>query len=207
MIKENLLQASIEPLLSYFDRLIPLHKEEKALVTSKFHSRLYRKRQFVLQEGDVCTQFNFIVRGCLRMYKIDEKGNTHILQFAAENNWIIDLGSFHDIKPSALNIDALEDSVVLQISHANLIDLYIQAPKFDRIFRVLLENSFIRLQERLLQNISSTAEERYQSFLDVYPHLNNRLSQVQVAAFLGLTPEFLSRLRNRKTSSLKSSKS
>jgi len=205
MIKENLLQASIEPLLSYFDRLIPLNKEEKELVTSKFHSRLYRKRQFILQEGDVCTQFNFIVRGCLRMYKIDEKGNTHILQFAAENNWIIDLGSFHDIKSSALNIDALEDTVVLQISHANLIDLYIQAPKFDRIFRVLLENSFIRLQERLLQNISSTAEERYQSFLEVYPHLNNRLSQVQVAAFLGLTPEFLSRLRNRKTASSKKS--
>jgi CRP-like cAMP-binding protein len=205
MIKENLMQASHEPLLSYFDRLIPLNKEERALVTSKFHSRLYRKRQFVLQEGDVCTQFNFIVRGCLRMYKIDEKGNTHILQFAAENNWIIDLGSFHDIKPSALNIDALEDTVVLQISHANLIDLYIQAPKFDRIFRVLLENSFIRLQERLLQNISSTAEERYQSFLEVYPHLNNRLSQVQVAAFLGLTPEFLSRLRNRKTASSKKS--
>lgn len=205
MIKENLLQASIEPLLSYFDRLIPLNKEERALVTSKFHSRLYRKRQFLLQEGDVCTQFNFIVRGCLRMYKIDEKGNTHILQFAAENNWIIDLGSFHDIKPSALNIDALEDTVVLQISHPNLIDLYIQAPKFDRIFRVLLENSFIRLQERLLQNISSTAEERYQSFLEVYPHLNNRLSQVQVAAFLGLTPEFLSRLRNRKISSSKKS--
>lgn len=199
------MQASHEPLLSYFDRLIPLNKEERALVTSKFHSRLYRKRQFVLQEGDVCTQFNFIVRGCLRMYKIDEKGNTHILQFAAENNWIIDLGSFHDIKPSALNIDALEDTVVLQISHANLIDLYIQAPKFDRIFRVLLENSFIRLQERLLQNISSTAEERYQSFLEVYPHLNNRLSQVQVAAFLGLTPEFLSRLRNRKTASSKKS--
>jgi CRP-like cAMP-binding protein len=134
------------------------------------------------------------------MYKIDEKGTTHILQFAAENYWINDLGSFHGVKPSALNIDALEDTVVLQISHTDLISLYIQAPKFDRIFRVLLENAYVRLQDRLLQNISSTAEERYQTFLEIYPHLVNRLSQVQIASFLGITPEFLSRLRNRRAS-------
>jgi len=191
-------EYSLEPLLIYFDRLIPLDKDEKALVSTLFHSRLFRKRQFVLQEGDPCTQFYYIVRGCLRMYKIDEKGNTHILQFAAENYWINDLGSFHGLKPSTLNIDALEDTVVLQVSRDDLISLYLQAPKFDRIFRVLLENSFIRLQDRLLQNISSTAEERYQSFLELYPQLVNRLSQIQIASFLGITPEFLSRLRSKR---------
>jgi CRP-like cAMP-binding protein len=190
--------------LSYFDRFIPLNTEEKELVRAKFHPRLFRKKQFVLQEGDVCTQFNFVIRGCLRTYKIDEKGNTHILQFATENYWINDLGSFHGVKPSALNIDALEDTVVLQISRDDLISLYKEAPKFDRIFRVLIENGFIHLQERLLQNISSTAEERYQSFLELYPHLTNRLSQVQIAAFLGVTPEFLSRLRNMRSKSSKS---
>src|SRR5262245_19123509 len=153
-MKENLSQASVEPLLNYFEQLIPLDKAEKELVTEKFHPRLFRKRQYVLQEGDVCTQFYFVVRGCLRMYKIDEKGNTHILQFAAENYWINDLGSFHGIKPSSLNIDALEDTVVLQISRDDLIFLYLNAQKFHRIFRVLVENSFVRLQERLLQNIS-----------------------------------------------------
>ena len=190
-------QDSIEPLLSYFDGLIPLTKAEKELVKEKFHHRLYRKRQYVLQEGDVCRYFNFVVRGCLRMYKIDDQGNTHILQFAPENYWINDLGSFHSLKASELNIDALEDAVVLQITRDDLVSLYKQAPKFDRIFRVLIENSFVRLQQRLLQNISSTAEERYKSFLEVYQHLTNRLSQVQMAAFLGVTPEFLSRLRNR----------
>lgn len=198
-MKDNSPQAASEPLLSYFDRLIPLNKEEKDLVTQKFHSRLFRKRQYVLQEGDVCTQFYFVVRGCLRMYRIDEKGATHILQFAAENYWIIDLGSFHGVKPSQLNIDALEDTVVLQISRDDLISLYIQAAKFDRIFRVLLENSFVRLQERLLQTISSTAEERYQTFLEIYPHLLNRLSQVQIASFIGITPEFLSKLRAKRS--------
>ncbi len=192
-------QAAVESLLAYFGRLIPLTKEEKELVTSKFQPRLFRKRQFVLQEGNVCTHIYFVVRGCVRMYKIDNKGYTHIIQFAAENYWINDLGSFHNVTPSALNIDAIEDTVVLQISHADLISLYIAAPKFDRIFRVLIEKSFIQLQKRLLHNISSTAEERYQSFVDVYPQLNNRLSQVQIAAFLGITPEFLSRLRNRRS--------
>ncbi|WP_246000442.1 Crp/Fnr family transcriptional regulator [Pontibacter diazotrophicus] len=196
-MKGNQSEASIQPLLDYFDRLIPLNRVEKELIAEKFHPRLYRKRQYALQEGDVCTQFYFVVRGCLRMYKVDDKGVTHILQFAAENYWINDLGSFHSIKPSELNIDALEDTMVLQISHKDLIELYMQAPKFDRIFRVLVENSFIRLQKRLLQNISSTAEERYQSFFEVYPHLSNRLPQVQIAAFLGITPEFLSRLRKR----------
>lgn len=188
---------SIDVLINYFNQLIALSKEEQELVKEKFHHRLYRKRQYVLQEGDVCTNMNFVVRGCLRMYKIDDQGNTHIIQFAAENNWINDLGSFHGMHPSALNIDALEDTVVLQITRDDLITLYTDEQKFNRIFRVLIENSYVRLQQRLLQNVSSTAEERYKSFQEIYPHLATRLAQVQIAAYLGITPEFLSRLRNR----------
>ena len=187
-----------EPLIDYFGRMLPLNEKEKELVRERFRHRLYRKRQFALQEGDRCLQFNFVVRGCMRMYKIDDQGNTHTLQFAPEDHWIMDLGSFYDMKPSELNIDALEDTVVLQISRDDLIVLYTQAPKFDRIFRVLIENSFVRLQQRLLQNISSTAEDRFNSFLEIYPQLVNRLSQVQIASFLGISPEFLSRLRNKK---------
>lgn len=200
MASDNL-ELSVESLMDYFSRLIPLNSEEKKLVISSFHPRLYRKKNFLLQEGDICSQLYFVIRGCLRMYKIDDKGAVHIIQFAAENNWINDLGSFHQIQSSSLNIDALEDTVVLQISREQLINLYIHAPKFDRIFRVLLENSYVRLQARLLQNISSTAEDRYNSFLHLYPDLVNRISQTQVAAFLGITPEFLSKLRNRKSNS------
>lgn len=190
---------SIEPLLNYFHELIPLNEIEKELVRLNFHPRLFRKRQFVLQEGDVCNNIYFVVRGCLRMYTIDDKGSTCVIQFAAENYWINDLGSFYGVKPSKMNIDALEDTVVLQINRDDLISIYKQAPKFDRIFRVLIENAYVQLQERLLQNISSTAEDRYQSFLAIYPHLVNRLPQVQIAGFLGITPEFLSRLRNRRS--------
>src|ERR1700712_1024339 len=107
-MNQDPLLTSPEPLLEHLGKLFTLNDEGKDLVRKKFHSRLFRKRQFVLQEGDVCTQFNFVVRGCLRSYKIDEKGGTHILQFAVENNWINDLGSFHSVQPSVLNIDALE---------------------------------------------------------------------------------------------------
>lgn len=203
-MKPTIPQADIDSLLEYFDRILPLDEEEKELIKAKFNPRLFRKRQYVLQEGNPCTHFYFVVRGCLRMYKIDDQGTTHILQFAAENSWINDLASFHGLNPSTLNIDAIEDTVALQIGREDLITVYLQAPKFNRIFRVLLEHSFIRLQERLLQNISSTAEERYQSFLDLYPHLVNRLSQVQIASFLGITPEFLSRLRNKRSKAQKS---
>lgn len=199
MNKDELLLAQTQPLLDYFQKIIPLNVQEKKLVIDLFHPRLYRKRQYVLQEGDTCNHFNFVVRGCLRMYKIDEKGNMHILQFAAENWWLVDIGSFHGRKHSELNIDAIEDTMVLQISYENLLTLYTNASKFDRIFRVLIENSFVSLQERLLQNISSNAEDRYLSFLESYSHLANRLPQTQIASFLGITPEFLSRLRNKQT--------
>lgn len=198
MNKEDIIEIQIEPLLSYFKKIIPLNNEEKQLITELFKPRLYRKRQYVLQEGDVCNQFHFIVRGCLRMYKVDDRGNIHILQFASENLWLTNIGSFHERKPSELNIDALEDTMVLQISYENLLYLYTNATKFDRIFRVLIENSFVSLQNRLLQNISSTAEDRYNSFMQTYANLTQRIPQTQIASYLGITPEFLSRLRNKQ---------
>ncbi len=186
-----------QPLLDYFNNLIPLNETEKELVQSKFHPHLFLKKQFALQHGEVCEYFDFVVRGCLRLYKVDEKGVYHVLQFATENYWMLDLTSFHKRTKSVLDIDALEDTVVLRIRYDDLIELYVKAPKFDRIFRVLLENHFMQQQERIGQLFSSTAEERYQSFLETYPHLLNRLSQVQIASYLGVTPEFLSRIRNR----------
>lgn len=189
--------VTAQPLLDYFNKLIPLTEEEQELVKAKFHPHLFLKKQFALQHGDVCEYFYFVVRGCLRLYKVDEKGVYHILQFATENYWILDITSFHKKTPAILNIDALEDTMVLRINHSDLLDIYTRAPKFDRIFRVLLENHFMHQQQRMTQLFSSTAEERYQLFLETYPHLLNRLSQVQIAAYLGVSPEFLSRIRSR----------
>lgn len=192
------MMSTIEPLITYFNNFTPLDEEEIIFVSTCFKSRLYRKRQYILQEGDVCNNYNFVVRGCLRMYKIDKNGNTHILQFTSENGWIADIGSFHEHTPSELSIDALEDTIVLQISYENLIAIYERFPKFNRIFRILMENAYVSLQKRMFQNISSPAEDRYNFFMEVYPHLSSRLPQTQIASFLGITPEFLSRLRNRR---------
>ncbi|MCV9934314.1 Crp/Fnr family transcriptional regulator [Flavobacterium sp. LS1R47] len=189
--------ASKASLIAYFENIIPLSQKEKALVSEKFQSRFYQKKQYVLQEGDISTHMYFVVHGCLRMYKVDNKGSIHIIHFAAENWWMSNIGSFYSATPSEMNIDALENTLVLHISYNDLTTLYVQAPKFNLIFRVLIENNYVSLQKRLLQNISSTAEDRYNSFLETYSHLANRLPQNQIAAFLGITPEFVSRLRSR----------
>lgn len=195
-------EHSIEVLISHFESLVPLKKKEIELVRQKFHYHIYRKRQYALHEGNVCAHYIYVIRGCLRMYKMDHKGNINILKFANENNWVTDLGSFYNAERSVLNIDALEQTAVFQISRDDMISLYREAPKFDRIFRILTESGFLKFQYRLLEYISSTAEERFKSFMEVYPGLAERIPQVQIAAFLGITPEFLSRLRKRQSKNI-----
>lgn len=198
MLKEEGLQNPIESLISYFNNIIPLNDKERQLVSELFRPRHYRKRQYILQEGDVCNEFNFVVAGCLKMYKVDDKGVSHILQFASENWWLVNIESFHRRTASVLNIEAVENTTILQINYENILVLYRAAPKFDRIFRILIENAYVSLQKRLLLNLSSTAEERYEAFLASYSHLSNRLSQTLVSSFIGITPEFLSRIRSQQ---------
>lgn len=175
--------------------MLPFNEVELQALEARISQKKVRRRQYLLQEGDVCRYYDFVVEGCLRMYRLDEKGTEHVLQFAVEDGWIGDIGSFHTEQPSRLFIDALEASTVLRISKQDLIYLYVHHPKFDRYFRVLVENAFVKMQGRVLQNISSTAEERYLSFLAHYPNLSNRIPQIQIASFIGVTPEFLSKIR------------
>jgi CRP-like cAMP-binding protein len=199
-MKDKSPHSSVKPLIEFFENMLPLTDEEKDMLGAKFQPRLYRKRQYILQEGDVCNVFNFVVNGCLRMYKIDEAGTTHIIQFAIEEWWISDMGSFYAMQPSEMNIEAIEDTTVLQIKHSDVLDLYTNAPKFNHLFRVLVENSLIGMQKRLLQTISSDARVRYESFLKQYPTLANRIPNTYIASYLGITPEFLSKIRNERVS-------
>ena len=186
---------NIAPIIEHFSNYLPLSDSEILELESKLIEKKVKRRQFILQEGDVCKHYTFVVNGCFKMYKVDNKGLEHNLQFSIENGWIADIGSFYSNKPSELYIEALEQSTILQIAKPDLLYLYSQYPKFDRNFRVLIENAFISLQKRVLQNISSTAEERYLDFLKNYPNLFNRISNVQIASYIGVTPEFLSRIR------------
>ena len=197
-MKDESDKSAAAPLIAYFQNMLPLTEEEVELISSKFQPRLYRKRQFILQEGDVCNVFNFVVSGCLRMYKIDESGSTHIIQFAIENWWISDMGSFYSMKPSEMCIEAVEDTTVLQIKHDDLLELYKKTTKLDRLFRILVEKSLIGMQQRLLQNLSSDARVRYETFLKQYSTLSNRIPNTYIASYLGITPEFLSKIRNER---------
>ena len=186
-----------EPIISYFSNILPLDAEEIEAVKNVFHPRHFKRRQFMLQAGDICKYNSFVVEGCFRMYMVDESGKEHNLQFAVENWWMIDMASFYSEEPSRLNIEALEHSKVLQISKEDQLKLFVEYPKFNRIFRVLAENAVKSLQSRILHNISSTAEERYLHFIQHYPYFFNRISNVQIASYLGVTPEFLSTIRKK----------
>lgn len=184
-----------QKLISHINQVIPLNEEEQSALNAAIQLKKIRRRQYLLQEGDICKTYNFVIEGCFRMFMVDEKGTEHIIQFATENWWIADIGSFHAETPSNFYIEALEPSTVLQIKKEDLLNFYVKYPKFDRYFRILVENAFIKMQDRVVQNISSTAEERYQSFLKSYPHLLNRIPQIHIASYIGVTPEFLSKVR------------
>jgi CRP/FNR family transcriptional regulator, anaerobic regulatory protein len=186
-----------EPIINYLSNILPLENEEVDAIKKVFKERRVKRRQFILQEGDVCTLNTFVVEGCFRMYFVDEKGKEHNIQFAVENWWIGDIGSFHSEEPSKLHIEAIENSVILQIKKQDQLNLFVNYPKFNQIFRVFTENALVTYQRRVLQNISSTAEERYLDFLKRYPFFFNRISNVQIASFLGVTPEFLSTIRKK----------
>ena len=187
----------IESLISYFDNHLTLTDEEKQAVRKSFFDKRVKRRQLILQEGDVCRLNTFVVEGCFRMYVLDDNGKEHNLQFAIENWWIGDIASFHSEEPSRLNIEAIEDSIILQIKKDDQLRLFVDYPKFNRIYRVFTENALVSYQRRVLQNISSTAEERYVDFMNRYPDFFNRISNVQIASFLGITPEFLSTIRKK----------
>jgi CRP-like cAMP-binding protein len=198
--------VSINKLLKNFDKYIPidkierkdliLNKTEKEDLTNRVVERKIKRKQFILQENDVCKHYTFVVEGCFKKYYVDKKGIEHNLQFIAEDDWVMEIESFYSEKPSQFYIEAIEPSVVLQISKPDLLHLFSHHPKFDRNFRVIVENRFVEIEHRVLQNISSTAEERYLTFLKQYPKLSNRLPNTQIASYLGITPEFLSKIRN-----------
>ncbi|WP_070415545.1 Crp/Fnr family transcriptional regulator [Asinibacterium sp. OR53] len=148
---------SIERLNLYFDNYFPLDSSERDVLPTLFVERKIKRRQFILQQGAICKHFTFVVSGCLRMFAIDDNGKEHNIQFIAENDWAMDLSSFYSEKSSKLYIEAIEPCIVLQIKHDDVLYLYTHFHKFDHNFRVIIEQKFIALQERVLQNISSSA--------------------------------------------------
>lgn len=176
---------------------IDLTEEEKQLCKSFFAPKKLRKRQYLLQEGDVCKYVAFVEKGMLRSYTIDDKGSEHIMQFAFEGWWIADNYSFLTGEPATYTIDALEDSELLLLSKQAEDQLLEKIPKFEKYFRLLLQNNVIATQRRLMSSHSQTAEERYQQLIDSCETIPQRVPQHMIASFLGITPETLSRIRKQ----------
>jgi CRP-like cAMP-binding protein len=187
-----------ELLLSSVAKHITLTEEETAYFISILKHRKIRKRHFLLQAGDLNPYENFVIKGCLRAYTVDPHGEEHIVMFGPEGWWISDLFSFLTNTPATQNIDALEDSEVFSIERSDLERLYEKVPKFNKFFLKLLQNAFVAHQRRILASISQTAEEQYMDFVKKYPSIEQRVPQHQIASYLGLSPETISRIRRNQ---------
>ena len=187
-----------ELIISNVSRHIQLTDEEKKFFLSLLKHRKLRKKQYLFQAGEICRHEYFVTKGLLRAYTVDDKGQEHIAMFAMEEWWISDLYSFLTNTPATQHIDALEDSEIFSIEKPDLEKLYQEIPKFERFFRILLQNAFIANQQRVLSSISQTAEEQYHAFIKKYPTLEQRIPQHQIASFLGITPETISRIRRQR---------
>lgn len=179
---------------------ISITDEEFEYCKTLFIPKKLRKRQYLLQEGDVCRYTTFVEKGLLRTFSVDEKGNEPILQFSFEGWWIADLFSFLTEEPSIYNVEALENCELLLITKPSWDMLLEKVPAFERYFRILIQNNLIATQRRLMSSLSETAEEKYKKLIESYPGCLNRLPQHMIASYLGITPETLSRIRSQMAS-------
>ncbi|HLO80133.1 MAG TPA: Crp/Fnr family transcriptional regulator [Chitinophagaceae bacterium] len=176
---------------------IDLTEAESETLQSLFIYKKFRKNQYILQQGDTARYETFVVKGLTRTYEVNDKGQEHVLFFGPEDWWVGDLYSFLSNTPSQYNVDCLEETEVLQISKQNLEVLYEKLPKMNQYFRVLFQNAFIAASQRVSATLSKSALQRYQEFRDKYPHIEQRIPNHQIASFLGITPQSLSRLRRQ----------
>ena len=174
---------------------IQLTKDESDHLITLLTIKEVGRKELLLKEGNECTTINYVNTGVLRAYYCDSADNENSIMFALQDWWVTDMHSFVTEKPAMLNIEALEDSIVMQLKRTDLDHLYIQIPKFEKFFRIIMQNAYIREQLRIIENLSLPAEERYQNFIHKYPQVVQRVPLKQIASYLGITPEFLSVIR------------
>jgi CRP-like cAMP-binding protein len=174
---------------------VSLTDDEWELCKNNFRPKRMLKRHFLLQEGDVCRQLTFVEKGALYSYSVDSKGNQHVLRFAFDGWWIADLQSFFTGNPSTLNIELLEDSELLVLDRKNHEKLLEEIPAYERYHRIIVQNAYVALQQRVENALGYTAEEKYARLIKHNPEFMNRVPLNLVASYLGMSPETLSRVR------------
>lgn len=186
-----------KPLLDYISNFITLTSEEESVLLSKIAYRKYLKGQYIVQQGDVCKQSSYLISGCTRTFFMDSKGQEHIVMFAIEDWWTSDIGSFITQTPADYNVQCIENTEVIQFSHDNQEDLFQEIPKLERLFRKMLEKALVSSQKRIVRNFSQTAREQYLFFKKQYPSIEQRVPQYMIASYLGITKEFLSKIKSQ----------
>ncbi len=182
-------------ILQNVKKRIQLTAKEEELFTQKLSKRILKKKEMFHREGEISNAVAFVNKGCLRSYFTDQNGFEHVLSFAIEDWWISDIYSATYRQPGRLNIEALEQTEIILLSNQDRELLFEQVPKFERFFRILMEKSMINMQQRLLENVSLPAYDRFVLFVERYPNLLGRVPQIHLAAYLGITPEFLSKIK------------
>jgi len=186
-----------ELLKANIGRHVSLTQTEMEQFGNLFEVRSFKRKEYLLREGEVCLYEGFVIKGLFRVYHLDNNGFEQILYFAPEDWWVADIDSFTNEKQSDLFIEALEDSEVLLISKKDKELAYENIPKIEKLFRIMTQKTHVSLQRRMVGNLSQTADQRYLEFIEKYPRLYNRLSNIQIAAYLGISHEFLSKIRKK----------
>lgn len=189
---------SHELILKNILKHIDLNQDETNLFLSLIKFKNVTKKTLLLKAGENCKYISYVHSGVLRAYHLDKEGRESTIMFAAPDWWVTDMYCFLNGKPAMMYIEALEDSCIIRLSKDHFEKLFCEAPKFEKFFRILMQNAYTREQLRVIENLSLTAENRYKSFLFKYPHIAKLLTQKQIASYLGITPEFLSAVKKTK---------
>jgi len=187
----------LQPLLKNLGKYVSLTEDDTAIIQGLFKVSRFKRHQYLLQEGTLTRFETFVLNGLTRTYEMDDKGQEHVVQFGPEDWWVGDIYSFLTETPATFNIDCLEDTEVAQITKSDLEKLYQEVPKLERHFRILVQNAFIATTQRLSSTLSRSAAERYQEFILKYPQIEQRVPNHQIASYLGITPQSLSRIRSQ----------
>ena len=187
-----------ESIQNYISRFVSLTPEELSVVENCMQLQEIPKKTILLNAGDVCNFEAYVLKGCIREYFIDHKGQELTLEFAVEDWWVSDITSFENQTPSIMYIETLEDCELLVLSRAAKDELLARVPKLERMFRLMIQRHLSVLQKRLFRTVSYTAMDKFEEFLRRYPSLPQRVPQHYIASYLGITPEFLSKLRKRQ---------
>lgn len=185
-------------IIEYISRTVKLTDDEDATFSAAFREKKIKKRQFIVQPDFIVKSRNYVLEGAFRAYVVDDKGQDSTIAFAIEDWWITDYNSYILQKPATMFVVALEDSTILEISYEEEQALKQANHKFETFFRIRAERTAAFMQQRIISNLTQTAEERYENFISKYPQIVQKVPQYALASYLGMTTEFLSRIRNKK---------